>query len=140
MAEKIRDVMSNSLTTFSSRSSMLDAAQAMLDKDIGAVIVLKEGGELCGIVTDRDLVIRGLARGMDPQNTQLSQICTSEVTHLSPDDSVDDAVKLMRERAIRRIPIMENGSPVGIVSLGDLAIDRDRRSALGSISAAPPSH
>jgi CBS domain-containing protein len=94
---------------------------------------------LCGIVTDRDLVVRCLARNPKRAGSQrLADICSQEIHALSPDAEVDEAIRLMRDRAIRRIPVVENESPVGIVSLGDLAIARDRRSCLGDISAAPP--
>jgi CBS domain-containing protein len=104
---------------------------------VGTVIVL-ESDRICGIVTDRDLVVRGLAQGGDPAATTLGQICSRTLTTVAPSDAVGEAVRLMREKAIRRLPVVENGQVVGIVSIGDLARKLERKSALGEISAAPP--
>jgi len=91
-----------------------------------------------GLVTDRDLVVRALAEGRDSATTKLGDICSKDLVVLSPGDSVDDAVRVMRERAVRRIPVVEEGRAVGIISIGDLAIERDADSALADISVAPP--
>jgi CBS domain-containing protein len=109
----------------------------MRDSDIGSLLVMKDGS-LCGIVTDRDLVVRLLAEGKDPEQTSVGEICSGDVSKLSPDNSIENAVELMRKKAIRRIPVLEDGRPVGIVSLGDLAMEMDRRSVLGNVSAAEP--
>jgi CBS domain-containing protein len=137
MAQNIRDVMTAHPVTLPATSSLVDAALAMRDFNVGDVIVL-EDGQICGIITDRDIVVRAIANGNYPATTKLGEICSRELTTLSPTDTVDDAVRLMRENAIRRLPVVENGQPVGIVSLGDLVIDRDRHSVLGDISAALP--
>jgi CBS domain-containing protein len=110
----------------------------MRDADISNVIVLDAAGQISGIVTDRDIVVRVVAQGKDPSTTPLGEIFSQELTTLSPTSSVEEAVKLMREKALRRLPVVENGCPIGIVSLGDLAIERDPSSALGDISTAPP--
>lgn len=89
-------------------------------------------------MTDRDIVVRGIAEGLDPRTNTLDDICSRTLTTVSPDDSIDTAVSLMREKAIRRLPVVKRGRPVGIVSIGDLAIERDRDSALADVSAAPP--
>lgn len=137
MAQRIREVMTAEPTVLDARSSLTDAARAMRDGDYGDVLVSKDG-ELCGIVTDRDIVVRGVAEITDISSAKLGDVCTTGLTTLAPDDSVDEAVRLMRERSLRRLPIVENGKPVGIVSLGDLAVERDPDSALADISAAPP--
>jgi CBS domain-containing protein len=115
-----------------------EAAETMRANDIGDVIVNDENGRLTGILTDRDIVVRVVAEGRDPRATRIGDIASRELTAVSPDDPVDRAVQLMRERAIRRLPVVEEGKPVGIVSIGDLALDRDPGSALADISAAPP--
>jgi CBS domain-containing protein len=109
----------------------------MRDGNIGDIIVLEEGS-VSGIVTDRDIVVRVIADGRDPGQVPLRDICSTDLTLLSPTDKVSDAVRLMRERAIRRLPVVQEGRPVGVVSIGDLAMERDERSALADISAAPP--
>jgi CBS domain-containing protein len=111
----------------------------MRDADVGTMIVA-EGGALKGLVTDRDIVVRAIADGRDPDQVKLGQICSSDVVSLSPDDTVDDAISAMREHDIRRLPVVEDGAPVGIVALGDLAVERDQRSVLADISAAEPNN
>jgi CBS domain-containing protein len=137
MPQKIREIMTSSLVTLDAGNSVSDAAKAMKDQEIGDVIVLTDG-KMCGLVTDRDLVVRVLAEGRDPDATRLGDVCSRDLACLSPDDSVERAVQLIRERAVRRIPIVEQDRPVGVVSIGDLAMERDERSALADVSAAPP--
>jgi CBS domain-containing protein len=138
MARQIRDVMTDHPSTLTSDATLETAAREMRDRDIGSVIVLDgNGGSICGIVTDRDIVVRGIAVGKDPAQAKLSEICSREPATLSPDQSIEDAVRLMREKAVRRLPVQERGRPIGVVSLGDLALERDEKSVLGQISASP---
>jgi len=137
MAQSIRDVMSANPITMPVASTVSEAARTMREANIGDIIVL-EGDQLYGIVTDRDIVVRTVAEGRDPETATLGDICSREMTTLSPTDIVEDAVRLMRDKAIRRVPVIENGTPIGIVSLGDLAVSQDLHSTLGHISAAPP--
>jgi CBS domain-containing protein len=136
MVQSIREIMTSNPVALPATTSIQEAARCMKDREIGDVIVL-EGGTVCEVVTDRDIVVRAVAENADPAATPLNQICSRNVATLTPSDSVEDAVRLMRQHAIRRIPIVENGSPVGVVSLGDLALERDPESALADISAAP---
>ena len=136
MADTISTVMTSQPHCCDAGATLVDAAKLMDQHDIGDVLVTK-GGELCGIVTDRDIAVRAVAQGKDPSSTTLGEIASGEVVSLSPDDSVDDAISTMRDRAIRRVPVVEGGKPVGVVSLGDLAEERDRQSVLAEISAAP---
>ncbi len=137
MAQTVRDVMTENLVTLPGSAPLADAARRMREADIGDVIVMANGG-MCGVVTDRDIVVRGIAEGKDPQSTTLDEICSHDVVTVGPDDAVEQAVQLMRQRAVRRLPVVEGGRPVGIVSIGDLAIERDETSALADISAAEP--
>jgi CBS domain-containing protein len=109
----------------------------MRDAEIGDVIVI-ENNQVCGIVTDRDIVVRILAETRDPATTTLADICSHSIVTVTPTESVEEAVRLMRTHAIRRLPVVDGGQAVGIVSLGDLAVERDPGSALGEISGAPP--
>ena len=118
-------------------ASVFDAAQKMRDASIGNVVVL-DGQKVCGIVTDRDIVVRAIATGREPRSTKLTDICSRELTTLSPEDSVETAVRLMRQHAVRRLPVVKGDRPVGILTLGDLAIEKDGESALADVSAAPP--
>lgn len=137
MAQYLRDIMTQKPVTVEMNDSIVAAARSMRDGNIGDVVVL-ENGEVRGILTDRDIVVRALAEGRDPAPTSVADICSRVLTTLSPKDSIADAAAVMRAKAIRRLPIVESGKPVGIVSLGDLAVERDPESALGGISAAPP--
>jgi CBS domain-containing protein len=138
MAQMIKDVMTGNPLMLNRDATVQEAARAMRERDIGSVLVTDERQQLCGIVTDRDLVVRSIADGKDPASTQLREVCSEALTHLSPDDTVDNAIKLMAKKGIRRIPVIEGKRAVGVVSLGDLAIARDRDSVLAGISAAPP--
>ena len=135
--DSIRDVMTPAPVTVTSGTSLEQAAREMRDANIGDVIVL-DGEQITGILTDRDIVVRAVAGGRNPAQTRVGEIASRELTTIDPDESVDSAVALMRERSIRRLPVVEDGRPVGIVSLGDLALERDPDSCLGEISAAPP--
>lgn len=137
MARTVRDVMTPQPTMLDATDFISDAARAMRDGNIGDVLVTQDG-RLIGILTDRDVVIRVLADGRDPDKTALGDVCSRHLTTLSPNDAIETAVAKMRESAIRRLPVVEEGRPVGIVALGDLAVERDPQSALGEISAAPP--
>lgn len=137
MPQTVRDVMSANPVTFSSTTTLSDAARAMRDRGIGDVLVERDG-QVCGIVTDRDIVVRAIAEGRDPGQVRLGDIASMEMYGVDPAESVDEAARVMRERALRRLPVVENNRVIGILSLGDLAIEHDRRSALADISAAPP--
>jgi CBS domain-containing protein len=137
MSQRLHDVMTPDPVALPGSATVHEAARAMRDQDIGDVIVV-ENNQVCGIVTDRDIVVRTVAEARNPAATTLADICSHTLTTVAPTDSVEQAVRLMREKAIRRLPVVEDGRPVGIVSLGDLAVERDPDSALGEISAAPP--
>lgn len=136
MAKLVSDLMTADPEMLPATATVAEAARIMRDRNIGDVIVL-EDGTVCGIVTDRDIVVRSLAKNGGPQ-TMLGDICSRTLVTLEPENKIGDAIKLMEEKALRRLPVVEDGKPVGIVSLGDLALERDRKSALGQISAAPP--
>ena len=137
MPQSIREVMTADPVSLSATTSLTDAARRMRDEDIGDVLV-SDGDRLRGVVTDRDIVVRAVAEGRDITSTTLADVCSTDVITVGPSDSVDEAVRMMSEHAVRRIPVVENGRPVGIVSIGDVAIERQPNSALADISAAPP--
>jgi CBS domain-containing protein len=137
-SRSVREVMTPVPRTVRSTATLVEAARSMREADAGAVIVVDDRDRVVGIVTDRDIAVRAVAEGRDPATTMVAQVASTDLTTLSPTDTVSHAVRLMRERAIRRLPVVEGGRPVGIVSIGDLAVARDRDSALAEISAAPP--
>jgi CBS domain-containing protein len=132
----IAEVMKPNPITCNTDDTIQSAAEVMRDRDIGDVIVLDAGG-LCGIVTDRDIVVRALAAGQQP-SARLGDVCTRDVSTVEPDADVGRAVELMRNNALRRLPVVDGDQLVGVVSIGDLAISQDPKSALADISAAPP--
>jgi CBS domain-containing protein len=136
---ELRDVMTPNPTICRSDTTAREAAALMRDQDIGDVLVQDDGGGL-GIVTDRDIVTRAVADGRNPAEVRLGEICTSDVKTVGVDTPVDEVIRVMSDAAIRRIPVCEGETPVGIVALGDLARDRDPSSLLGDISSAPPNN
>ena len=137
MTGTLRDVMTENPVTVDKGATLQEAARLMREHDIGSVLVMDEHS-LHGIVTDRDVVIRGVAEGRDPKTARVADVCSGDVQALSADAQIQDAVDLMIERALRRIPVLENDRPVGIVSLGDLAVAGDGEQVLDQISAAEP--
>jgi CBS domain-containing protein len=137
MAKHIRDLMTPNPVTLAAASTFVDAAIAMRDFNVGAVIVA-DNGRIDGIATDRDIVVRAIANGNYPATTRIEEVCGRELTMVSPSDTVPEAVRLMRDKAIRRLPVVEDGQPVGILSIGDLASEQEPHSPLAGISDAPP--
>jgi CBS domain-containing protein len=137
MARTVEEVMTTNPRTVNADATVLEAAQVMRDSDIGDVIIV-DNREVTSIVTDRDIAVRGVAEGRDAESTAVGEIATSGVEAIEPEASVDDALRMMREHDIRRLPVVKDGRPVGIVSLGDLAVEREPDSTLADISAAAP--
>ena len=137
----VADVMSKDLVTVGSRTTIADVARLMRDHDIGPVVVVDDES-VFGIVTDRDISVRAVADGNDPDTTSVGDVASTSVTTLSPDDTLEDAADVMRENAVRRVVVAERGRPIGILSLGDLAQTDEAADeagiALGDVSAAPP--
>ena len=132
----VRDVMTENPESVEPGSSIEDAAKKMKEAGTGALLVV-DGDELKGIVTDRDIVVNAIAEG----NTDASveDVCSTDTTTIEPGASLGDAIQLMRDNKVRRLPVVgDDGDPVGIVSLGDLAVEADDDSALKEISAAKP--
>jgi CBS domain-containing protein len=140
MAEQlVRDIMTTSVIGLGEEASLVEAARHMRLNDIGDVLLL-DGDSVRGIVTDRDIVVRALAADKDPSTTTIGEIATPDPVTIGPDEPAAHAVQLMRDRALRRLPVCEDGHVVGVVSLGNLAVERDPESALADISTAPPGH
>lgn len=128
--------MTRNPVTIEAEQPVVEAARRMRHADAGAIVVL-DNGQVSGIVTDRDITVRVVAEERDPATTSTRSVVSDvDVATVGPDTSVEQAAQLMQERAVRRLPVVEAGSAVGVVSLGDLAIERDPSSVLGQISAA----
>lgn len=134
----VEEIMNTATCSVRPEATLIEAARLMRDDDVGDVIVLGDDGRLAGILTDRDIAVRAIAAGMDPRSTRVADICSGEPVTVAPGDAVGTAIERMSQNAVRRIPVVDGGRAVGIVSLGDLAIERDPDSALADISAAPP--
>ncbi|RZB17084.1 CBS domain-containing protein [Streptomyces sp. F001] len=139
MADFVREVMTPGVVAVRPDASVVEAAQLMRAQDIGDVVVA-DGQQVVGMLTDRDITVRAVAEGLDPLTVSARSVCTPHPVMVSPQDPVSTAVALMREKAVRRLPVVENGLPVGMVSLGDLAVTQDPDSALADISRAEPDH
>lgn len=118
---KVRDIMTNSVIGISAEESVEVAARQLAHYNIGALPVCGKDGRVCGMVTDRDLVIRCVASGRLPAQTAVRQVMTKQVIAAQPDMEVGVAAHLMGRQQVRRLPVTENGKLCGMVSLGDLA-------------------
>lgn len=136
MAHTVSDFMTPHPTVVEVTDSLRSVAQTMATQDIGSVVVA-EGGAVVGIVTDRDLVVRGVAEGIG-LDAPVGQLATDDLVTVGPDDDVAKVIQIMRDQAVRRVPVVEGERAVGVITIGDLAQALDSDSALADISAAPP--
>ena len=135
---QVRDLMNPSVVTITPQESASLAARLLSRHNLGALPVCGNDGGLRGIVTDRDIVLRCIAAEDDPTQTQVKDIMTRNCAVVSPDDDAREATRLMAARQVRRLPVLEGGKVVGMVSLGDLAkcrqFDMEAGKALSEIS------
>jgi CBS domain-containing protein len=132
----VREIMTTDPVTLPASAGITDAARKMKEGDMGDVLIDNDG--TLGIVTDRDIAVRAVAEGK--YDVTLGDIGTFDLETVSPDDDVRQVIKEMREDDIRRVPVVEDGTAIGILSLGDLAVIFDDDSVLADISAAPGDH
>ena len=117
----IPDIIHNqTISGLSAKRPVLEGAKLMAEKNVAAIVVISDDGKLSGIVTERDLTQRVLAKGLDPDKTTIGDIMTKDPDTLSPGDSALDALELMSVRKYRHLPVVENGEVVGMVSIRDL--------------------
>lgn len=139
MVDNVAEVMNSTVHTVTPDTTLREAAQIMRDADVGDVVVT-ESGRLRGILTDRDIVVRCLAGGGDPDSVRVQDVCSAELVTVPRQSSIKDAVHAMRTSTVRRLPVVEGEEVVGVVTMGDLAQVIDNRSALADVSAAAPNH
>jgi CBS domain-containing protein len=120
MGQSIKEVMTSDVRACEPSASVSDAAKLMAREDVGPIPVVEEG-RLVGIVTDRDLVVRVLAEGRDPQSTTVGEIASRDVVTISPDEDLDRALELLAQHQVRRLPVVEGDRLVGIVAQADVA-------------------
>jgi CBS domain-containing protein len=116
----IRDLMTTSPVTCEPTATVVEAARVMKQEDVGPVPVV-EGDRLVGVVTDRDIVTRVVAEGRNPESTTIGDIVSSDLVTVEPDTSIDEALNLMSENQVRRLPVVEGERLVGIVAVADVA-------------------
>jgi CBS domain-containing protein len=121
---QIRDLMTENPSSCERGTPVAEAAKVMARENVGSVPVV-EGGKLLGVVTDRDLVVRLLAEGRDPQSTTVGEIASTDPVTLSPDDELDKALQLLARHQVRRLPVVEGERLVGIVAQADIARHAD---------------
>ncbi|MBD3334367.1 MAG: CBS domain-containing protein [Candidatus Eisenbacteria bacterium] len=128
---QIKEIMSTDLAGLDAKLNIVDAAKRMAKGDIGALIIV-DGKNVIGMATDRDLVTRVLAEGKDPEQTTIRDVMTGNPVTCRPDESVEEAGQRMKERKVRRLIVQdEQGTPVGMVSIGDLAARAGREGLTG---------
>jgi CBS domain-containing protein len=137
---QVREVMTSTPQTASTSATLRDAARLMADGDIGAVVVVDERDAVLGILTDRDIAVRAVAQGRDPATTSVGDVHTRNLLALAPTDTVHEAMRMMREHNVRRLPVVTDGRAIGMVSIGDLAVETDPGSVLADMSASPPNN
>lgn len=134
MCARVRDVMTPGPIGVDYDQSIGDAARTMRDWGIGAVLVVRDGS-LYGLVTDRDLVVRAVAEAKGPDEP-VGPLSSADLIGVDADADAGEAARLMREHAVRRLPVIEGGQVAGLVSLGDLALRDHRASALAQFGRA----
>lgn len=116
-----RDVMRAEAHVLGESETISDAAKKMKDLDIGSLPIAAADGKLIGMLTDRDIVVRGLAEGNDPTSTRVGEFALGEPLTVGPDTSADEALQLMSSNQVRRVPVIEDGRMIGMISQADIA-------------------
>jgi CBS domain-containing protein len=142
VAKTIRDVMTQGAECIREDQTVIDAAKRLAQLDVGALPICGSDDRVKGMLTDRDIVVKVLAQGKDPASVRASELEQGggQIATISPDDSVDDALRAMKENAVRRLPVTENDHLVGIISQADLAKEISEKKVgdlVEAISAAP---
>jgi CBS domain-containing protein len=140
--KKARDVMSSDCTCIGENDSVLDAAKQLADKDVGSLPICGEDDRLKGMLTDRDIVVKVLARGKDPASVKAGELGQgdSKTVTVGADDSIDEALRTMIDHKVRRLPVIDGKRMIGIISQADIATNVDEEKVgelVEAISAAP---
>ncbi len=129
---KIREIMTAEVATASPDTTLEEIATIMKDEDTGVVPVV-DGDSLIGLITDRDIVIRCIAAGKDPSEATADEVLSEDLETVEPDQDVEEASRLMAQKQIRRLPVVEDGRLVGMVSLGDIAVKAGEEKAADAL-------
>jgi CBS domain-containing protein len=127
VAKTARDIMSSDCTCVGEHDSLLDAAQQLARLDVGAMPICGDDDRLKGMITDRDIVVKGLAKGLDPATTEVGQLGQgdSKTVTIGADDSIEEALRTMSEHQVRRLPVIDGKELVGMVAQADIARNYD---------------
>jgi CBS domain-containing protein len=139
MAKKARDVMSAGAECIGENDSVLDAAKRLKELDVGAMPICGEDDRLKGMLTDRDIVVKVLAEGKDPEQVKAGELGEGKPVTIGADDSINDALSTMAEHKVRRLPVIDGHELVGVVSQADIATNLDEEDTgelVEAISAA----
>ena len=120
MGKSVKDAMTSEVKTATPSQSLTDAAKLMKLEDVGSIPVV-DGDRLIGVLTDRDIVVRGIADGSDPNAVQVGAIASRDVVTVRSDDDLDEALRLMAQHQVRRLPVVDDGQLVGVVATADVA-------------------
>ena len=128
MSKTVQEAMTADPVTISRSDSVVSAARLMESADVGSVPVVEQGTPV-GIVTDRDIAIRVVAQGKDPQQTQVGEIATDQPYYVHPDQDLDEALELMAYRKVRRLPVVDDGQLVGMLAQADVVHEAKEKKA-----------
>lgn len=128
--KKIKEIMTKDFATVTLKDNIYEVALKMKQEDTGFIPVV-EGSKLIGVITDRDIVIRGLAEKKEGSTAVKEVMSSNQITSATLETTVDEAAKLMAKQQIRRLPVVDNGNLVGIVSIGDLAVRQNSEDEAG---------
>ena len=140
MAKTARDVMTGDAECIGENDTVLDAAKRLAELDVGAMPICGEDNRLKGMLTDRDIVVKVLAKGKDPASTKAGELGEGKPVTIGADDSIDEALRTMADHKVRRLPVIDGHELIGIVSQADLARNVDEEKVgdlVEAISAAP---
>ena len=140
--KKARDIMSDDCTCIAENDTVLDAAKRLAELDVGSMPICGEDDRLKGMITDRDIVVKVLAQGLDPASTKTGEIGAGDgkTITIGADDSIDEALRTMIDHKVRRLPVIDGKQLVGIISQADVATNLDEERVgdlVEAISAAP---
>jgi len=130
MVQSLQEIMSKNVATITPQQSVAEAAQIMSQHNIGSIPVV-QNGQCVGIVTDRDITLRAAAKGVDSTTTKIESIMSKNVVTATPQMDVHEASKLMADKQIRRLPIVENNKLTGIIAIGDIAVENRYQNEAG---------
>lgn len=140
MAKRARDVMTSPAKCVGETETVADAAKQLSELGVGSMPICGEDDRLKGMITDRDIVVKVVAQGRDPDSVKVSELAEGKPVTIGADDSIEEALEVMAEHKIRRLPVIDGHDLVGIVAQADIATDLPEEKVgdlLEAISAAP---